>query len=33
MRQRSPRAGKIFYLLKATWAGPGEAPIDPFDRS
>ena len=31
MRQRSPRAGKVFYLLKATWAGTGEPPDDPFD--
>ena len=32
MRQRSPRAGKVFYLFKATWAGPGEPPDDPFDE-
>ncbi len=31
MRQRSPRAGKVFYLFKAIWAGPGEPPDDPFD--
>ena len=31
MRQRNPRAGKIFYLLKATWTGSGEPPEDPFD--
>jgi hypothetical protein len=31
MRQRSPRAGKVFYLLKATWTGPGEPPSNPFD--
>ena len=30
MRQRSPRAGKVFYLFKATWPGPGEPPDDPF---
>jgi hypothetical protein len=30
MRQRSPRAGKVFYLFKATWAGPGDPPEDPF---
>jgi hypothetical protein len=30
MRQRSPRAGKVFFLLKATWAGPGDPPDDPF---
>jgi hypothetical protein len=32
MRQRSPRAGKVFYLFKATWAGPGEPPDDPLGR-
>lgn len=32
MRQRNPRAGKIFYLLKALWTGPGEPPDDPFDQ-
>ncbi len=31
MRQRSPRAGKVFYTLKATWAGDGPPPDDPFD--
>lgn len=31
MRQRSPRAGKVFYLIKATWAGAGEPPEHPFD--
>ncbi len=31
MRQRNPRAGKVFYTLKATWAGAGEPPDDPFD--
>lgn len=30
MRQRNPRAGKVFYTLKATWAGDGEPPEDPF---
>jgi len=30
MRQRSPRAGKVFYLFKATWAGRGEPPDHPF---
>ncbi len=31
MRQRSPRAGKVFYTLKATWAGAGEPPEHPLD--
>ena len=30
MRQRSPRAGKVYYLLKATWAGAGEPPEEPL---
>lgn len=30
MRQRDPRAGKVFYLLKATWTGQGLPPDDPF---
>lgn len=30
MRQRNPRAGKVFYTLKATWAGEGEPPEHPF---
>jgi hypothetical protein len=29
MRQRKTRAGKVRYLLKATWAGPGRPPDDP----
>jgi hypothetical protein len=31
MRQRHPRAGKVFYLFKAIWAEDGEPPDDPFD--
>jgi hypothetical protein len=31
MRQRNPRAGKVFYLFKANWAGPGDPPDDPFE--
>jgi len=31
MRQRNPRAGKVFYTLKATWAGAGPPPRDPFE--
>lgn len=30
MRQRNPRAGKIFYRFKALWAGRGEPPEDPL---
>jgi len=30
MRQRNPRAGKVFYTVKATWAGDGEPPEHPF---
>ncbi len=31
MRQRKTRAGKVRYLLKATWAGAGQPPDDPFE--
>ena len=31
MRQRNPRAGKVFFTLKATWAGAGGPPEDPFN--
>ncbi|HZW33810.1 MAG TPA: hypothetical protein VFF52_24020 [Isosphaeraceae bacterium] len=31
MRQRNPRAGKVLYTLKATWAGDGTPPEDPFE--
>jgi len=31
MRKFEVRAGKTYYLCKATWAGPGAAPDDPFD--
>jgi hypothetical protein len=31
MRQKSKRAGKVFYLFRATWAGAGEPPDDPFE--
>jgi hypothetical protein len=30
MRERNPRAGKVFYILDASWAGEGEPPDDPF---
>jgi hypothetical protein len=33
MRQRIPRAGKVFHLFKATWAAGGEPPDDPFDAA
>src|SRR3954467_7719168 len=33
MRQRNPRAGKVFYTLNAVWAGTGAPPRDPFDRT
>lgn len=31
MRQKSHRAGKVFYLFKAKWARPGSPPEDPFE--
>ena len=32
MRQRDHRAGKVFYALKAIWAGAGEPPDRPIRR-
>jgi hypothetical protein len=32
-RERDPRAGRTYYTLKATWAGHGDPPVDPFDRA
>jgi hypothetical protein len=29
VRERNPRAGKIYYTLKALWLGPGDPPDDP----
>jgi hypothetical protein len=31
MRLKKTRAGKLHYLLKATWAGSGQPPDDPFE--
>ena len=31
MRQRKTRAGKVHYLLKAAWVGPGQPPDEPFE--
>ena len=30
MRQREARAGKMYFLFKASWAGTGDPPDDPF---
>ena len=32
MRARVPRAGKVFYLFKANWAGSGDPPDEPFEE-
>jgi hypothetical protein len=32
MRQRQARAGRTYYVCKATWIGPGPCPEDPFDQ-
>ena len=32
-RERNPRAGRTYYTLKATWAGDGDPPADPFDQA
>lgn len=30
LRERNPRAGRVYHRLNATWAGPGEPPEDPL---
>lgn len=30
LRERAPRAGRVFHRLQALWAAPGEPPEDPF---
>jgi hypothetical protein len=30
LRERVPRAGRVYYHLRALWAGPGDPPEDPF---
>ena len=30
MHQREARTGKVYFLFKATWAGEGDPPDDPF---
>jgi hypothetical protein len=30
LRERVPRAGRVFHRLRALWVGPGEPPEDPF---
>ena len=30
LRRWNPRAGKTYHLLKASWAGPGDPPENPF---
>lgn len=32
VRERNPRAGKVFFTLKALWLGRGEPPDDPFSN-
>jgi len=29
VRERNPRAGKVYHTLKALWLGPGDPPDDP----
>jgi hypothetical protein len=33
LRERVPRAGRVYYRLRALWAGPGEPPEDPLNFS
>jgi hypothetical protein len=30
LRERVPRAGRVFHRLQALWVGPGTPPEDPF---
>jgi hypothetical protein len=30
LREQVPRAGRVYYRLRARWAGPGEPPEDPL---
>ena len=30
LRERNPRAGRVYYRLKATWVGPGDPPENPL---
>jgi hypothetical protein len=30
LRQRNPRAGRVYHRLQAVWAGPGDPPENPF---
>ena len=32
IRRRKPRAGRVYYRLKATWAGPGDPPKQPLSE-
>ena len=33
VRERVPRAGRVYYRLRALWVGPGVAPEDPFNST
>jgi hypothetical protein len=30
LRERNPRAGRVYHRLNATWVGPGEPPENPL---
>ena len=30
IRERNPRAGRVYYRLKAVWVGQGDPPENPF---
>jgi hypothetical protein len=32
LRERNPRAGRVYHRLQALWTGPGDPPEDPFNR-
>ncbi len=33
VRRRKPRAGRVYYRLQATWAGPGNPPMQPLGEN
>jgi|GEM_PF-3191308 len=33
LRERVPRAGRVYYRLRALWAGPGDPAENPFEQS
>lgn len=32
MREKNPRAGRVYHRMNAVWVGPGDPPEDPFSQ-